>query len=42
MSDAQKEELLKGFERVERERIGEGKHEEFHALLDQLREIYLR
>jgi|YNPNPStandDraft_1061719.scaffolds.fasta_scaffold126390_1 hemerythrin-like domain-containing protein len=34
------EELLKQFERVERERIGPGKHEQFHQLLEQLGKIY--
>jgi hemerythrin-like domain-containing protein len=35
------EELLADFEKVEEERVGHGKHEEFHRLLDHLREIYL-
>lgn len=35
------EELLADFEKVEEERVGHGKHEEFHRLLDVLREIYL-
>ena len=34
-------ELAEAFETVETEKIGAGKHEEFHALLDRLREIYL-
>ena len=29
------------FERLERERIGIGKHEAFHALLNQLKDLYL-
>lgn len=33
--------LVKAFERLEREQIGEGTHEEFHQLLHQLKEIYL-
>jgi hemerythrin-like domain-containing protein len=33
--------LFEAFERLERERIGVGKHEEFHVLLDQLRDAYL-
>jgi hemerythrin-like domain-containing protein len=33
--------LAEGFEQIERERIGEGVHEQFHALLHQFREIYL-
>lgn len=41
LSDAQDEELMRAFERVERERIGAGKHQEFHALLDRFRRQYL-
>jgi len=33
--------LFKEFERLERERIGAGKHEAFHALLDELQQTYL-
>ncbi len=33
--------LVKEFERVEREEIGEGKHEEYHELLRKLKGIYL-
>jgi hemerythrin-like domain-containing protein len=35
------DELLEEFERVERERIGVGKHEQFHKLLEQLETTYL-
>jgi len=35
------EELLADFEKVEEERVGHGKHEEFHRMMDRLREIYL-
>lgn len=35
-------ELFEAFEQLERERIGVGKHAEFHALLDQLENRYLR
>jgi hemerythrin-like domain-containing protein len=35
------EELVDAFERLEREKIGEGTHEEFHRLLNELRGIYL-
>lgn len=35
------EELFEGFEKIETEKIGEGKHDEFHALLDRLAEEYL-
>jgi len=41
LSEAQQEELLEGFEKVEREKIGPGRHEEFHKLLDHLQEVYL-
>jgi len=33
-------ELVEGFEDLERKKIGEGVHEEFHKLLHELREIY--
>ncbi|MFQ5891618.1 MAG: hemerythrin domain-containing protein [Candidatus Methanofastidiosia archaeon] len=35
------EELLSEFERVEREKIGVSKHEEFHKLLNYLKGVYL-
>lgn len=35
------QELVKEFEKVEVEKIGAGKHEEFHQLLNQLKKIYL-
>ena len=34
--------LCENFEKLERERIGAGKHEEFHALLDTLQDVYLK
>jgi hemerythrin-like domain-containing protein len=34
-------ELVQAFDRLEKERIGVGKHEEFHALLHRLRDEYL-
>jgi len=34
-------ELVEGFEDLERKKIGEGIHEEFHELLHELKEIYL-
>ena len=34
-------ELFDAFEQLERERIGVGKHEEFHLFLDQLQNAYL-
>ncbi len=41
LSEHKQEELLKGFEKIEKERVGEGKHEEFHELLHRLKEVYL-
>lgn len=41
LSDAQDEELFREFEKLEEERIGKGRHEQFHALLGDLRKIYL-
>ncbi len=35
------EKLSEGFEKIETERIGEGTHEKFHKLLEELKEIYL-
>jgi hemerythrin-like domain-containing protein len=35
-------ELFSSFESLERDRIGKGKHEEFHALLKQLRDEYMK
>jgi len=34
-------ELFEAFEQLERDRIGVGKHEEFHTILHQLQKIYL-
>jgi hemerythrin-like domain-containing protein len=34
-------ELFEAYEQLERERIGVGKHDEFHALLDRLQNTYL-
>ncbi len=33
--------LLAEFEKVEEERVGHGRHEEFHGLLDRLKSVYL-
>lgn len=38
----QDERLVEAFEKLERDRIGIGKHEEFHALLEQLQGVYLK
>ena len=34
-------EMKSGFDRIETERIGEGKHEAFHRMLDELENTYL-
>ncbi|MGQ9581935.1 MAG: hemerythrin domain-containing protein [Thermoplasmatota archaeon] len=41
LSDEKGRAILEGFERIERERIGGGRHEEFHRLLEELEERYL-
>lgn len=38
----QDEGLVASFEKLERDRIGIGKHEEFHALLEKLKDAYLK
>jgi hemerythrin-like domain-containing protein len=40
LSNKRQQELFDGFEKIEEERIGIGKHEEFHALLKKLSGIY--
>jgi hemerythrin-like domain-containing protein len=42
LSKKKQDELLEEFEKVEEEKIGKGKHEEFHQLLKNLREVYLK
>ena len=34
--------MSNGFERIEVEKIGVGRHEEFHRMLDHLEKYYLR
>ncbi len=41
LSADQQDDLMKGFERVEREEIGEGVHERYHELLHRLRDIFI-
>lgn len=41
LTEEQQRDLLKGFEKIEAEKIGPGRHEEFHQLLDTLKKIYL-
>jgi hemerythrin-like domain-containing protein len=42
LSEKAQEELFDGFEKIEASRIGAGKHEEFHALLHKLEDLYLK
>lgn len=42
LSEAILKDLKKGFEKVEKEIIGPGRHEEFHKLLHRLKELYLK
>jgi hemerythrin-like domain-containing protein len=42
LSAAAQEDLKKGFEKIEKEVIGPGRHEEFHRLLHRLKEEYLK
>lgn len=41
LTAAKQAELLEGFEQIERERVGPGKHEAYHVLLDTLEAAYL-
>ena len=41
LSEKSQDELLEGFEKIEEERIGVGKHEEFHGLIKKLSGLYL-
>ena len=41
LSEEKQEELLEKFEIVEQEKIGVGKHDEFHKLLNRLKTVYL-
>ena len=41
LSDSQQKAMLKEFDRVESEEIGEGVHEKYHEMLHRLRDIYL-
>ena len=42
LSEKGQDELLEGFEKIEKKRIGVGKHEEFHSLIERLSGIYLK
>ncbi|MBI4302223.1 MAG: hemerythrin domain-containing protein [Chloroflexi bacterium] len=40
LSAQRQQELLKEFDKIEEERIGAGKHEEFHRMIASLKDIY--
>ena len=42
ISETRQAEMSNGFERIEVEKIGVGRHEEFHRMLDHLEKYYLR
>ena len=42
LDTAKDNELFENFEQLEKERIGLGKHEEFHALLNRLEHEFLK
>ena len=42
LSEKEQDELFEGFEKIEVERIGIGRHEEFHGLIKTLSGIYLK
>ena len=41
LSSEEKDKLEQGFERIERERVGEGRHEAFHRKLEDLQKKYI-
>lgn len=42
LSENKLAELKKGFDEIEKDKIGTGKHEEFHRMLDILKGVYLK
>ncbi|MEJ2658271.1 MAG: hemerythrin domain-containing protein [Desulfobacterales bacterium] len=42
LSEKKKEELWEGFETIERQKIGVGKHGEFHKMIEYLENVYLK
>ncbi|MCL5784354.1 MAG: hemerythrin domain-containing protein [Patescibacteria group bacterium] len=42
LSSSKQKQLLTEFEKIEREKVGKGKHEQFHELLHNLETIYLK
>jgi len=41
LSQDKRDELLEGFEVIEQERVGPGRHKAFHKLLDELEQTYV-
>lgn len=41
LNEAEQDEIFEAFEKLETEKIGIGKHEEYHHLLNELKSIYL-
>ena len=41
LSEKKQEELWEGFETIETQKIGAGKHEEFHKMIEYLKSVYL-
>ncbi|MBW2198795.1 MAG: hemerythrin domain-containing protein [Deltaproteobacteria bacterium] len=42
LSEEKKAELWEGFETIEKQKIGVGKHEEFHKMLEHLESVHLK
>jgi len=42
LSEQEQEKLWEGFEMIETQKIGVGKHDEFHKMLDKLESVYLK
>lgn len=42
LTQQQQKEMMEGFEKIEAERTGPGKHEEFHQLIHRLENIYVK
>jgi len=42
LSEQAQEKLWEGFEMIETQKIGVGKHDEFHKMLDNLKNVYLK
>jgi hemerythrin-like domain-containing protein len=42
LSEQTQAKLWEGFELIETQKIGAGKHEEFHKMLDKLESVYLK